>query len=300
MLELAGQVPGGPRASRLVEAAVKLGGWLLEHAPWLDSGWVPRRITLVGQPYPHTPTGGPDPIFDHSADGLFLLELYSALASRGLDEYREACLRLGDAFVQAGGWWGSLNHDTYDDHENVAYSVAYRVFARAADALARPGWKAFARQAALPGLSQFRMAEDRNGVATRGLLWMEKTWDTAYLWENAEAAQAFLESWSATGFEDHRQAGLDILRGIANHHHGPLGFLTEGVDWNNHVSSRHHVGEALYGDINYTEPLLNNLHLLGPTLFYFAQSGVLPPAGLDTAASLELVQFLSAESRPTG
>ena len=34
-----------------------------------------------------------------------------------------------------------------------------------------------------------------------------------------------------------------------------------------HVGQQHHVDGALYGDINYTEPLLNNLHLVGPSLF---------------------------------
>ena len=50
---------------------------------------------------------------------------------------------------------------------------------------------------------RFRMAEDRNGVATRGLFLMEDSWDTAYLWENAEVAQAYLEAWQETT-EDQR------------------------------------------------------------------------------------------------
>jgi hypothetical protein len=57
-----------------------------------------------------------------------------------------------------------------------------------------------------------------------------------------------------------------ILRAIAKHHYGPHGFLTEGVDWNNHVGKQHHFGAAEYGDIKYTEPLLNNLHIVEPTL----------------------------------
>ena len=60
--------------------------------------------------------------------------------------------------------------------------------------------------------------------------------------------------------------GLTILRAIAKHHHGRHGFLTEGVDWNNHVGKQHHFDEAEYGDIKYTEPLLNNLHIVEPTL----------------------------------
>ncbi len=62
------------------------------------------------------------------------------------------------------------------------------------------------------------------------------------------------------------QDGLTILRAIAKHHQRDTGFLTEGVDWNNHVGKQHHFDEAEYGDIKYTEPLLNNLHIVEPTL----------------------------------
>jgi hypothetical protein len=96
---------------------------------------------------------------------------------------------------------------------------------------------------------------------------MEKTWDTAYLWENAEAALAYFEAYSDTHNEQYLRDGLTILRAIAKHHHGDKGFLTEGVDWNNHVGKQHHFNEAEYGDIKYTEPLLNNLHIVEPTLF---------------------------------
>ncbi len=59
--------------------------------------------------------------------------------------------------------------------------------------------------------------------------------------------------------------------------YGPYGFLTEGVDWNNHNAQWRvvdgkkipiHVGGVVYGDVNYTEPFLNNLHIVEPTLFY--------------------------------
>jgi len=95
---------------------------------------------------------------------------------------------------------------------------------------------------------------------------MEDSWDTSYMWENAEAALAYLEAYSDTGDERYPLWGLTILRAAAKHHHGNLGFLTEGVDWNNHVGQEHHFGGALYGDIKYTEPLLNNIHIVEPTL----------------------------------
>jgi hypothetical protein len=141
---------------------------------------------------------------------------------------------------------------------------------------------------------RFRMAVDRNGVATRGLFYMEDSWDTAYLWENAEVAQAYLETWQETtgentteventpkekisaGDETHLSIALGVLEAISRHHYGSQGFLTEGVDWNNHVGQKHHISNALYGAIQYTEPLLNNLHLLLPTLTYFQASGFTP------------------------
>ncbi|MGC8779268.1 MAG: hypothetical protein ACP5UQ_00195, partial [Anaerolineae bacterium] len=185
-------------------AAIHLADRLFAHTPLLPNGWVPRRITPAGEPYPWTPAGQPDPIFDHSADGLFLLELAAELTARGLADHDARAAALGEAFVGAGGLWGSVNHDTYDDHECVAYACAFRVLRRAAAVLGRPAWRAFAYEVALPGLARFRMAEDRNGVATAGLLWMEASWDTAYLWENAEAAQAHLEAWSECGEEGQR------------------------------------------------------------------------------------------------
>ncbi|MCU0503086.1 MAG: hypothetical protein MUC51_15220 [Anaerolineae bacterium] len=282
-------------------AAVRLAAWLFAHTPRLPNGWAPRRITPGGEAFALTPHGQPDPIFDHSADGLFLLELAVALTAAGLAGYRAQAEALADAFVAAssaaggaaGGFWGSINHDTYDDHESVAYSCAFRILRRAADVLDRSDWRKFAYQTALPALAGFRMAEDRNGVATTGLLWMEESWDTAYLWENAEAAQAYLEAWAETGDEAHRRVALGILAAIAGHHYGEQGFLTEGVDWNNHVSQQHHIDQALYGAIQYTEPLLNNLHFLGPTLFYFQKIGYRPPADMEGAPAIALVAALS-------
>jgi hypothetical protein len=277
MLDFAADLEGTGYAMRLRQAAENLSKWLQINVPLLPSGWVPRRITRDGQAYPLSPQGSPDPIFDHSADGLFLLQLW-ALTGR-----HQLARKLGDAFVSSGGFWGSINHDTFDDHENVAYAVAFRVIRQVCDLLDRPGWREFVFQSALPAMLRFRMADDLHGVATRGLFWMEDSWDTAYLWENAEVAQAYLEAWQETSPEvsGHNLAGKDtyhdialgILEAIAHHHYGSLGFLTEGVDWNNHVGQQHHINRALYGAIQYTEPLLNNLHLLLPTLTYFLTAG---------------------------
>ena len=94
------------------------------------------------------------------------------------------------------------------------------------------------------------------------------------MWENAEAALACFEACADLRQTDSvksrecEQNGLTILRAIARHHHGPHGFLTEGVDWNDHVGQRHHIAQAKYGAIQYTEPFLNNQHIAEPTLFY--------------------------------
>ncbi|HUT18476.1 MAG TPA: hypothetical protein VM366_04895, partial [Anaerolineae bacterium] len=108
MLDLADTLGEGPRERRLREAAVALAAWSADHVPFLPSGWIPRRITPQGDPYPYTPEGGPDPIHDHSADGLFLIELWARLG------WHDLALRAGDAFLDAGGLWGSINHDTSD------------------------------------------------------------------------------------------------------------------------------------------------------------------------------------------
>ncbi len=299
LLELADLLPA-EQADRpvAVATAVRLAGWLKAHVPPLPNGWAPRRITPAGEPYPLNPHGAPDPIYDHSADGLYLLQLYAELTGRGLADYRAEATALGDAFAAAGGFWGSINHDTYDDHEDVAYASAFRILRRAAEVCERPAWRDFAYHIALPGLDRFVMHEDRNGVPVKGLLWMEASWDTSYLWENAEAAHAWLEAGREIGDAALTARGLAVLEAIARHHHGPHGFLTEGVDWNNHVTRRHHVDGVLYGDINYTEPLLNHLHFIGPTLYHLEQVGYRPPASLDDAAAIALALDFGQAARP--
>ncbi len=280
------------RAKTARAAAHGLGAWLMAHMPLLESGWIPRRITQSGAPYPHTPEGGDDPMFDHSADGLFMLALCARL---GTPQARDMARRLGDVFVDAGGLWGSINHDTYDDHENVAYAVAFRELRRIAASLGRSPWRGFVYDVALPAMQRFRMLRDAHEVVTRGLFWMEESWDTAYLWENAEVAQAHLEAWLERGDSSARDVALATLSAIAHHHYGAQGFLTEGVDWNNHVGQEHHIGGACYAAIRYTEPLLNNLHFVMPTLTYFKALGYQPPASLlDPTASIHAMIELSA------
>jgi hypothetical protein len=270
------------------ETATRCAAWIQQHLEPVPNGWYPRRTTPEGRVYRQSPTGGDDPFWQTSADSLYILQLQTALTVRGLADYRANIREKTAVFMQAGGIFGSINHDTYDPHENVAYSVAFRVLLPIARLLDDDAVRDFAYARCLAGLEQFQMCDDRNGVATRGLLYMEKSWDTAYLWENAEAALAYFEAavdMRARGAEQSRAwelTGLTILRACAKHHYGPHGFLTEGVDWNDHVGQQHHMAQAKYGAIQYTEPFLNNQHIAEPTWYYLKHLAAATPAGTRT------------------
>lgn len=274
LLIFADRLEGDPRAKRMRSAAVRCAAWIRDHVEAVPNGWFPRRTTPQGKVFRRSPDGGDDRFWQTSADGLFILQLQAGLTRRGLADYREALRQKAAVFIRSGGIFGSINHDTYDPHENVAYSVAFRTLTSVSDVLDDGAIRKFAYEKCLAGLEQFKMCEDRNGVATKGLLYMEKSWDTAYLWENAEAALVCFEAAVDTREGDRARSrqyeidGLVILRAIAKHHYGPHGFLTEGVDWNNHVGQRHHIGKARFAAIRYTEPFLNNQHIAEPTLYY--------------------------------
>jgi hypothetical protein len=255
-----------PRRDKMRQAALNNARWIEKNVKPTSSGWFPRRCKPSGEHHPNNAYGDPDILFEKSADGLFIIQLMTELTKKGLADYTGEIKKRIKVFMDASGIFGSINHDTYDHHEDVAYAVAFRVLRQAAKLLDDDDIRAFAYDKCLAGLDQFKMTDDRNGVQTKGLLWMEKTWDTAYLWENAEAALAYLEAYLDTNNESYRRDALTILRAIAKHHHGDKGFLTEGVDWNNHVGKQHHFNEAEFGDIKYTEPLLNNLRIVEPTL----------------------------------
>jgi hypothetical protein len=255
-----------PQKSVTQNVAIKTADWIHRNVKPTSNGWYPRRCKPSGEHFPQNAYGDGDILFEKSADGLFIIQLNTALTRRGLADYTEAVRRKVTVFMDHGGFFGSINHDTYDEHENVAYSVAFRTLRQVARLLNDPRIRAFAFDECLAGLDQFKMTEDRNGVQTKGLLFMEKSWDTSYMWENAEAAMAYFEGWTDSRNDQYKNNGLTILRAIAKHHQRDTGFLTEGVDWNNHVGKQHHFNEAEYGDIKYTEPLLNNLHIVEPTL----------------------------------
>ena len=194
LLIFADELGDDARAKRMRAAAVACAKWIEKHVEPVPNGWFPRRTTPDGKLYKRSPDGGEDRFWQTSADGLFILQLQAALTARGLADYRVALREKCEVFRRAGGIFGSINHDTYDPQENVAYSVAFRTLLLVAQVLRDEPLREFAHQRCLAGLEQFKMCEDRNGVATKGLLYMEKSWDTAYLWENAEAALCYFEA----------------------------------------------------------------------------------------------------------
>lgn len=277
MLLMAKVLGQDERAERLRAAALRCAQWIQKNVEPVPNRWFPRRVTPEGKLYRKSPDGGEDPFWQTSADSLFILQLHTGLAEAGLAYDQNMLKEKTAVFMNAGGIFGSINHDTYDPHENVAYSVAFRTLLRVSQVLQDKKIREFAYLKCLDGLDVFKMREDRNGVATKGLLYMEKSWDTAYLWENAEAALAYFEAAvdlrnsDPAKSQQYERDGLVILRAIAKHHYGPHGFLTEGVDWNNHVGQQHHINQALYAAIQYTEPFLNNQHIAEPTWFYLTR-----------------------------
>lgn len=266
MLWLADRLPAGSaRCDRLVATARGAMEWLVDRL--VPAGnWYPRRCTAEGAHYTLSAEGGQDPFFANSGDGLAIVWLLLEATQRGIADHTATIAARLRHVMEVGGVYGSINHDTYDADENVARAITFRLMLRASALLGDLAMKEFAYGNALAGMQRFQMCEDRNGVATRGLLYMEDSWDTAYLWENAEAAMAYLDAYDDSGDEAHLCCAVTILRAISRHHHGEHGFLTEGVDWNNHVGRQHHIGQAQFGAIRYTEPLLNNLHHLGPAM----------------------------------
>lgn len=274
LLVFADQLKDDRRAARMRRVSIRCAAWINRNVRPVPNGWFPRRCTPAGEVYKSSPNSGEDVCWQSSGDGLFIIQLLTALTQRGLVDYSEEIAKKSGAFMEAGGIFGSINHDTYDAHENVSYAVAFRTLLSVSRVLDDVEVRQFAYDKCLGGLDQFKMHEDRNGVKTKGLLYMEKSWDTAYLWENAEAALAYFEAALDTRERSPRKSrayerdGLTILRSAARHHYGPHGFLSEGVDWNNHVGQKHHIDRAAYGAIQYTEPFLNNQHIAEPTLFY--------------------------------
>lgn len=275
LLELSRIDPREERADRCAEIAARTAGWVVD-VERCANGWYPRRATPSGEIYPFAPDAfGPvdipslaldDPIAAESGAGVFALELMARVTRLGILDTTVTLRKDVAAFIEAGGIFGSTNTDTEDLHENVSYAVAFQALIAVAEVLGDPSIAQFAFERCLDGLRRFELARDLNNVATKGLLYMEDSWNAACTWEIAEAAQAYLVAFGERGNRDHILKALTLLRGLAKHHHGAWGFLTEAVDWDGHSTSRRHFVGERYGDIATTHPFLNNLHVLQPTV----------------------------------
>ncbi len=259
-----------PMQRRMKQIAIRHARWVQQNLQCLPYAWYPRRCSPDGRIYlfRHDNATAIDPMCGRSADGLYIIQLMVALTERELADYSGIIAQKVNVFIENGGFYGSINHDTYDRDENVAHAVAFRVLLRAGKLLRSERITEFAYRSALAGTRKFEIVDDRHGVPTTGLLYMEKTWNTAYMWENAEVAQAYLEAYEHTRRKPYLQKALTILRAMARYRHRRTGFLTEGVDWDNRVGAQHHTRRKKYGPIRYTEPFLNNLHIVEPTLYY--------------------------------
>ena len=274
---------------RVRAIVIRTARWLIE-AERCANGWYPRRSTPDRRVYRlATDAFGPasideeapptDPVFDRSATGTLIVQLLADVSRRGWLDAKDTLQSDTTAFVNGGGFFGSINTDTEDAQENVAYAMAFQAMHAAAQVLQEPSLTEFAYEVCLGGLRQFEMTTDVNGLETKGLLWMEPSWNSACMWEIAEAAQAYLVAYGETRDRTHVMKALTMLRGMAKHHHGPLGMLTEAVDWDGHsVVTRHFDGQR-YSDIRETHPFLNNLHVLEPTVTYLERFALRAPGG---------------------
>ena len=67
--------------------AAKTAAWIETHVKPTTNGWYPRRSTSTGEHYTLRPGGKNDPLFEKSADGLYVIQLMTALTKRGLADY---------------------------------------------------------------------------------------------------------------------------------------------------------------------------------------------------------------------
>lgn len=277
LLRIAHLDPNHERSERCRAIAGRTASWVMA-AERCANGWYPRHSTREGKVFPLvTNAFGPvdltelsleDPIHDRSGAGVLATQLLAAVTADGVLDATPVLKHDVEVFVDAGGFFGSTNTDTEDLEENVSYALAFQTLVEASEALDEPELLAFAYERCLQPLVRFELTQDLNGVPTKGLLFMEDSWNAACTWEMAEVAQAYLAAYGDVHRREHLLKALTILRGMAMHHHGPCGFLTEATDWDGHSTRERHFPGERYGDIITTHPFLNNLHLVQPTVSY--------------------------------
>jgi len=296
LVDLAGNVDAGSR-ERLMIAGRRFGAFVLKTGR-TASGWLPRRVAHDLSPYmlarvpPPKPgvvpvAGGPrpDPIAERSGAGLLTVACMLKLDRLGLVKGREFLRETCDAFIDSGGYFGSVNTDTEDQAESVAFALAFQTLLEASDYLECPGYRNFAFDVCLPGLERFHMVEDRNGQRTKGLLRLSDSYSSACMWECSEAALAYFRAAADRGRPEHALAGLTILRAIARNHFGELGFIPSELDWNGRMPPEAHLEAGPFGPRRVTHPYMNNLHVVRSTLFFLENLA----GGFDEKAALASV-----------
>ena len=271
------------RAHRSLEAASRVAAWI-DASQRCSNGWFPRRSQPDGTVFLDAvdalgPTDlaamrYPDPLGDCSGGGSMALHFLAAATSAGICDATDSVREAARACVDAGGHFGSVNTDTEDRAENVSFALGFQAMLAAADLLGDAEFADFAFESCLAGLERFELTRDLNGCATKGLLYMEDSWNAACTWEVAVCAAAYLDAHSRRPRREYVLKALTMLRGLARHHHGDLGFLTEAVDWDGHSVKTRHFGGASRGDIATTHPFLNNLHLLEPTVLFLETGAI--------------------------
>ena len=271
------------RARRSLEAASRVAAWI-DASQRCSNGWFPRRSRPDGTVFLDAvdalgPTDlaamrYPDPLGDCSGGGSMALHFLAAATSAGICDATDSVREAARACVDAGGHFGSVNTDTEDRAENVSFALGFQAMLAAADLLGDAEFADFAFESCLAGLERFELTRDLNGCATKGLLYMEDSWNAACTWEVAVCAAAYLDAHSRRPRREYVLKALTMLRGLARHHHGDLGFLTEAVDWDGHSVKTRHFGGASRGDIATTHPFLNNLHLLEPTVLFLETGAI--------------------------
>jgi hypothetical protein len=286
LLRLAALDADTARAARCRTIAGRTATWVIG-TERCENGWFARRCSQDGRVFPYSTNAfGPvdlddfdvhDPIYDRSGAGILAMQLLAAVTADGVVDAGASLKESVSAFVEDGGFFGSTNTDTEDLDENVSYALGFQTLMEASEVLADPGLQAFAYDRCLAPLETFELTRDLNGVATKGLLYMEDSWNAACTWEMAEVAQAYLVAYADSRQRSHALKALTILRGMAMHHHGRFGFLTEAVDWDGHSTAERHFPGERYGDIITTHPFLNNLHILQPTVTYLERHAIRLP-----------------------
>ena len=275
--------PDARRARRSFEAASRVAAWI-DASQRCSNGWFPRRSRPDGTVFSDAvdalgPTDlaamrYPDPLGDCSGGGSMALHFLAAATRAGICDAADSVREAARAFADAGGHFGSVNTDTEDRAENVSFALGFQAMLAAADLLDDAAFADFAFESCLAGLERFELARDLNGCATKGLLYMEDSWNAACTWEVAVCAAAYLDAHSRRPRREYVLKALTMLRGLAKHHHGDLGFLTEAVDWDGHSVKTRHFGGESRGDIATTHPFLNNLYLLEPTVLFLETGAI--------------------------